>query len=404
MTKKPSAITAPDYKLLFEASPSLYLVLTPDFMIVAASDAYLQATMTKRGDIICRNIFDIFPDNPNDANADGVSNLKASLNRVLSNRMADAMAIQKYDIRKPESEGGGFEERHWSPLNAPVFDEDGNVVYILHKAEDVTGLVKLQKEGSQQLEANETLRLLVAERTKTMAERELLIKSLTKSNEGLEHFAYTASHDLRSPLRAILNLTRMIESDLSEVMPQESRVHIDMLRQRVARMGKLLDDILAYARLDRTMEQGDAKLIAGKDMVDEITGVLDVPSGISVKAGERLKNIVVPRMPVLQVLRNLVDNAVKYHDKKNGEVVVDAEEKDDRYIFSVRDDGPGIDPKYHDRIFEMFESLHSRDQIEGNGMGLSFVKKMLAFYDCGITVESEMGKGSTFRFDWPKTA
>lgn len=107
-------IDTPDYKTLFESVPSLYLVLAPNLTIVSVSDAYLQATMTRR-DIVGRNLFEVFPDNPDDPAATGVLNLRASLQRVLSNRMADAMAIQKYDIRKPANEGGGFAERYWSP-------------------------------------------------------------------------------------------------------------------------------------------------------------------------------------------------------------------------------------------------------------------------------------------------
>src|ERR1700758_650947 len=110
----PQPIT-PDFRALFESAPGLYLVLSPDLTILAASDAYLGATMTKREAILGRALFDVFPDNPDDPTATGVRNLKASLNRVLQHRKQDAMAVQKYDIQRPESEGGGFEERHWSP-------------------------------------------------------------------------------------------------------------------------------------------------------------------------------------------------------------------------------------------------------------------------------------------------
>jgi two-component system cell cycle sensor histidine kinase/response regulator CckA len=128
----------PDFRVLFESAPGLYLVLTPDWRIVAVSDAYLYATMTRREAILGRGLFEVFPDNPNDPSATGVSNLRASLERVLAKRAADAMAVQKYDIRRPESEGGGFEERHWKPVNSPVLGPGGEVVYIIHCVEDVT--------------------------------------------------------------------------------------------------------------------------------------------------------------------------------------------------------------------------------------------------------------------------
>src|SRR5690349_9654621 len=113
---------SPDFRKLFEAAPGLYLVLDPALVIVAVSDAYLRATMTVRHDILGRGIFDVFPDNPGDARASGERNLRASLQRVLRDRVPDTMAVQKYDIRRPDSEGGQFEVRYWSPVNSPVLD------------------------------------------------------------------------------------------------------------------------------------------------------------------------------------------------------------------------------------------------------------------------------------------
>jgi PAS domain S-box-containing protein len=143
--------SAPDFRLLFQSAPGCCLVLTPDLTIVAVTDAYLHATMTKRDEILGRRLFDVLPDNPDDPGATGVANLlRASIGRVLAHRRTDTMAVQKYDIRRPESEGGGFEERHWSPVNSPVIGEDGRVAYIIHCVEDVTDIVRLKREGSEQ--------------------------------------------------------------------------------------------------------------------------------------------------------------------------------------------------------------------------------------------------------------
>ena len=137
--------------------------MTPDLTIVAVSDAYLRATMTKREDILGRGIFEIFPDNPDDSAATGVRNLRASLHRVLEGKVSDTMAVQKYDIRKPESEGGEFEERYWSPVNAPVFGPDKEVIYIIHRVEDVTDFVRLRKQEGQQQGLTEELRARAAQ-------------------------------------------------------------------------------------------------------------------------------------------------------------------------------------------------------------------------------------------------
>ncbi|WP_164011723.1 PAS domain-containing sensor histidine kinase [Pyxidicoccus trucidator] len=144
-------MSLPDFQLLFEKSPGLHVALAPEpaFTILAVTDAYLRATMTRREDVIGRGLFDVFPDNPADPLAMGVHNLRASLERVLATRAPDVMALQKYDIPRPDSAGGGFEERHWSPTNTPVLSEDGQVRYLLHQVEDVTEVVRLTRRGEQ---------------------------------------------------------------------------------------------------------------------------------------------------------------------------------------------------------------------------------------------------------------
>ena len=136
----------PDFRALFEAAPGKYLVLAPDLTIVAVNDAYLLATHTRRESIVGRGLFDVFPDNPGDPEASGVRNLRASLERVLRYRRPDPMTVQKYDIPRPASEGGGFEERYWSPLNTPVLNAVGEVSWIIHRVEDVTDLVRHREE------------------------------------------------------------------------------------------------------------------------------------------------------------------------------------------------------------------------------------------------------------------
>src|SRR3954463_14568037 len=148
---------APDFRKLFEAAPGCYLVLTPDLGIVAVSDAYLRATLTTRERLLGRALFEAFPDNPDDPNATGVRNLRSSLERVLRDARPDTMPVQKYDIRRPGCEGGGFEERHWSAVNSPVFGANGDVAFIIHHVEDVTHLARLERRGHK---LDETIREL----------------------------------------------------------------------------------------------------------------------------------------------------------------------------------------------------------------------------------------------------
>ena len=147
-----------DFRKLFESAPGLYLVLTPELQIVAASDAYLQSTMTAREEILGRHLFDVFPDNPQDPDASGVRNLRASLGRVLETGRSDAMPVQKYDVRRPGDEGGGFEERYWSPFNSPVLNENLEVAYIIHRVEDVTEFVRMKQAGRERDRAARRLR------------------------------------------------------------------------------------------------------------------------------------------------------------------------------------------------------------------------------------------------------
>jgi PAS domain S-box-containing protein len=138
------------FQLLFESAPGPLLVLSPQWKIVAVSDAYLRATMTTREGLVGRDLFEAFPDNPDDAAATGTRNLRDSLRRVLRDRAPDAMAVQKYDIRRPEAEGGGFEERYWSPVNSPVPGPDGDVAYVIHRVEDVTEFYRLKQREVEQ--------------------------------------------------------------------------------------------------------------------------------------------------------------------------------------------------------------------------------------------------------------
>ncbi len=152
MKKRPFTSSFPDFRELFESSPALYLVLNTELIILTATASYLRATMTNREDIIGRNVFDVFPDNPDDATATGTHNLKASLTRVLRERISDAMPSQKYDIRRPD---GKYEERHWNPVNIPIMNGKGEIACILHCVEDVTEFIQFQKQSQYNMKGME---------------------------------------------------------------------------------------------------------------------------------------------------------------------------------------------------------------------------------------------------------
>jgi PAS domain S-box-containing protein len=188
-------LNAPDYQILFKSVPGLYLVLLPDFTIAAVSDAYLNATMTQRENITGRNLFEVFPDNPDDFQADGVLNLRASLNYVLQHKQPHTMAVQKYDIRRPD---GSFEVRYWSPLNTPVLNSAHEVEYIIHNVTDVTS--RRLTEGK--LKANEKDHQLLINSVKDYAIFMLDMNGLVMSwNSGAENIkGYKADEIIGSPL------------------------------------------------------------------------------------------------------------------------------------------------------------------------------------------------------------
>jgi hypothetical protein len=187
---------APDFQTLFQSAPGLYLVLDPDLTIVAASDAYLAATLSARADIVGRNIFEAFPDNPDDPVTEGTRNLKASFDRVRRELRDDSMSVQKYDMPRPESAGGGFEERFWSPHNSPVLDADGSLAYIIHEVQDVTDFIRVVRERESKPPFEQSrLDAMEAEIVRRAREVADAGRALKEANEQLE-ILYARSQEL----------------------------------------------------------------------------------------------------------------------------------------------------------------------------------------------------------------
>jgi PAS domain S-box-containing protein len=222
---------------------------------------------------------------------------------------------------------------------------------------------------------------------------------LERSNRDLEDFAYIASHDLKTPLSGIKSAALWLEEDLHD-LSDESRKLLGLMRGRINRMETLLDDLLAFSRVGRSETlASETKLV---DIFASIVEVLNPPPHILVRIEGELLVINTARAPLEQVLRNLVNNAIQHHDKPNGQVIVSARRIEDFVEFIVRDDGPGILPRFHEKIFELFQTLKRRDEAESTGMGLAIVKKLIERHNGRITVHSQGdGTGTEFRFRWP---
>jgi len=249
---------SPDYRALFEAAPGLFLVLLPDLTIVAVSDAYLAATMTKRGEIVGRGLFEVFPDNPDDPGATGVNNLRASLDRVRSSLVSDAMAVQKYDIRRPDAEGGGFEERFWSPVNSPVLGPDGKLAYVIHRVEDVTEFVRLKHLETEQQRLTDELR----ERTTEMeAEVYRRAREISASNRQL----HRANTELRRSERFLDSIIENLP-DMVFVKDAESLRFVRFNRAGEELLGHTRDELIGRNDYD-FFPQDEADAFVAKDQI-----------------------------------------------------------------------------------------------------------------------------------------
>lgn len=380
-----SSLPAPDYKALFEAAPSLHLVLTPDLLIAAVTDAYLDATMTRRDVILGRHLFDVFPDNPDDPTASGVANLRRSLDTVRATRAPHVMATQKYDIRRPESEGGGFEERYWSPINSPLLDTSGDVAFIIHRVEDVTELVRLQH--------NEEIQ----------KQREIEhVQNLAAVNQELEAFSYSVSNDLRAPLRHITGFVALLQRNAKDVLDRDAQHYLVTISEAAGKMTQLIDDLLAFSHLGRAPLTKRA--VPLQAIVD------DARRAVEQGAGGRAVDWVVTALPIVvadpallrQVLVNLFSNAVKYsRDRETSRIECSVSTQGDEIVVFVRDNGVGFDPRYADKLFGVFQRLHAAEEFEGTGIGLANVRRIIHRHGGRVWAESTPGHGATFFFSLP---
>lgn len=226
------------------------------------------------------------------------------------------------------------------------------------------------------------------------------MKNLEKTNSELDKFAYVVSHDLKAPLRAIGNLTGWIEEDMGGSMPDELRGHFNIIKGRVVRMEGLINGILDYTKASK--KGGELLSFSSDELVRETIDLIGPPESAVIHVREHLPVMKTERVKLQQIFLNLIHNAIKYNDKEDVQVEVGCDDAGADWKFFVKDNGPGIEPRFHEKIFVIFQTLNARDEVESRGVGLAIVKKIIEEEGGRIWIESDKGKGATFYFTWPK--
>jgi PAS domain S-box-containing protein len=313
-----------------------------------------------------------------------------SRERHLHQHMAEVVGAEAFARRKPlydralagetihyeeERTMASGERRYYALTYRPAVDTGGAIMGVISLGIDITE----RRAMENALEAK--------------------TQELQRSNQDLEQFAYVASHDLKAPLRAIDILVDWLRDDLENYEGGEVRENLALLKQRTGRLHRLLDDLLAYSRAGR--KTGDIAATDTRLLVQDLAILLDPPPGMQVMADPGLPVITTHATPLEQVLRNLLNNAIKHHPTGSGHVGVTATDHGDLVEFAVTDDGGGIPAEFAEKVFQMFQTLKPRDEVEGSGMGLAIVKRIVEWQGGRIWFEpGPGGRGTVFRFTW----
>jgi len=365
MSKEPDGSLRPGQRSATEEDLRRLFRLSLDLMCVAGLDGYFKTVNPAfervlgydREELLTRQFIEFVHPDDHEATLKEMENL------------ADGAMTIDFENRYRTQSG----EYRWLAWRSSPVVENG-LIYAV--ARDIT-----EQKGNQ---------VLLERRTEELA----------RSNADLEQFAYVASHDLRAPLRSIVSLSKFIEEDLGETIPEQAQGHLLQLRQRTLLMKALVDDLLVYSQAGRVAEEivevDAARLVRG------IAFVLDPPEGFEITFEGKVPIIETLRGPLEQVLRNLIGNAVKHHDRTEGVIVVSALDQGDFWELIVQDDGPGITEEEYARILDISRQPRGDQRLAGAGMGLPLVQRVVEGFGGRVDVDRDGGRGTKFCFTWPK--
>lgn len=411
------------FKQLFEASPHPYLILSADerYTIVAVNDYYLAATGIQKDKVIGKELFEVFPDNPTDPSVSGVSDLHISLDRVVRYAQTDTMGVQKYDI--PLRDGSGrFEVKYWSPVNVPIFSDQGKVEYIIHHVEDVTDFILLKEANSSTTHSfdfnNNRLEAEVLKRANEVKQANRLIKAREKElavlNDKLKEldrlkteFFSNISHEFRTPLTLMLApLEEILVKRPEELKSERVVADIEIVHRNALRLLKLVNTLLDFSRI----EAGRVK--AAYEATDLSALTADLASNFSSASKLSDVRLVVDCPPMNEwvdvdremwekIVLNLLSNAFKF--TPYGTISVSTRSENGKAVLRVQDTGIGISEEELPKLFERFYRVsdsHGRS-YEGTGIGLALVQELVKLQGGSIEVVSKVGEGTTFIVSMP---
>jgi len=291
----------------------------------------------------------------------------------------------------------------WLTTLHPLIDQCGRVYRLIGTSINITRRKRAEERAYQ---LNAELEQRVADRTRELTQLNAALLQTTalleKRNQELDQFVYVASHDLKAPLRAIANLSSWLEEDLGSDLPAENQEQMQLLRGRVNRMEALINGLLEYSRVGRKEFPEEAVDVC--QLLNEVIDSLAPPATFNCEVVCDLPPVTTKRVLLHQIFANLISNAIKHCDREDCHVRIICEETANGYHFAVSDNGPGIAPEYHEKIFRVFQTLKARDRLESTGIGLSIVKKILDAEGGRVELESTLGEGTTFHIYWPRSA
>lgn len=410
-----------NYQSLFQGGQSLYLVLAPDaprFTIIGASDIYLHATRRRLDELVGLGIFDAFPENTDDMDSASVSSVRASIERVMRTRRPHRLPVQKYDVPRAEVDGGGFEEKYWSAIHFPVFDDRGELVHITQRVEDITEFVVQQRQPGDRMETEVLLgarevkesNLALVRANEQLARQRGELLQLNEKLQELDdlksQFFSNVSHELRTPLTLIIGpLQALLDSGQLDA---PARRTLATARRNAKLLLRHVNDLLDLSKLDAgkmTVQYAEA------DVGDLVRFTCGYFSSIAV---ERAIDFITEAAPgraqldvekVQHILMNLLSNAFKFAPV-GGRVRCSVRQAGDWVEFQVADSGPGIKPEHRELVFERFRQIDggASRRHGGTGLGLAIARDMVSLHGGQITVGAAPEGGALFRVRLPRHA